>query len=155
MKNLNKVVMGLAALVLLTGCSSQKKVSYEEFHKQAVEAYAKVKDAGYTKVTVNGTVKVQGAEMKLDKVELTVKDGVITTVPTTTEQMMAASVFSMNAATIPEDKETTYYVGGGFKVSTKTDEQTGEAKFDKYGLMTSYKVTYGEEKMDLTAKWSK
>lgn len=155
MKVLNKFIMG-AALVALTACSSAKSVDYKTFHEKALEAAEKrVTECDYTKVVVKGTMKSDGEESKLDTT-LAVEKGVPKM--ESMEQMVAALLASMTAETITDDDESKYYVGGGFRVVADNEDVKGEAKFDKYGLPTLYKVEYkadSSNSTNITLKWSK
>ncbi len=155
MKTLRKVVMGAAVLVLLTGCSSMKKVDYETFHEKAVEAVKGIPDAGFTKVAVKGNVTTGGQEIKLDGT-YTVENGVVTSKPESTTDMIAISYLSITADLVPNEEIASYYAGGGFKYTAKEDGNSGEVVFNKYGLITSVKSSDSDgNKMSVTAKWSK
>lgn len=156
----SKLMVLLLSTIALTGCvrgsgkskKSYKEVSYEEFHEKAVKAFDKVSEAGYTLVTVKGFIKTSDTDIDVDT-KFDVKDGVPAP---RTEEIVVFSIASMNAAAVPGDEETVYYVGSsGFKVTLDEEEVFGEAIFDKYGLMTSYKTEYVDQKMELTLKWSK
>ena len=166
MKVLNKVVIGMAALTLLTACGA-KKVEYSKFHEQAVEA-AKAEN-GYTKVTVNGKAKMKEdgkvTEYTFDKIEIDGFTNGRMDALTAASKMAALLLdgsevkiiaFSLSQATaeiVPEDKDSTYYVGG-FQVDSKDGEQKSTVKFDKNGLPTSYKYS-GEGSGSITLSWSK
>ena len=153
MKVLNKFVMGAAALVLLTGCSSMKSVDYKTFHEKAVEAAEKrAAECDYTKVVVKGTIKAGDQETKLDRT-LKVEKGVVKM--ETMEDMIPGTLASITADTVSEEEESKYYVGGGFKVTMKNEEGKGEATFDKYGLVTKYDVAIDDQTAKITFKWSK
>lgn len=153
MKSLRKAVMGAAVLVLLTGCSSMKKVDYATFEEKAKEAIELRSDCPYTKAVVKGTLKAAGQEIKLDST-LKVENAVA--MAETADQMYAAMIANEGVELMlsGEAENTTYYVGGGFKVEAKDGDNKGTVTFDKYGLLTSYKVS-GEVEANVTVKWSK
>ena len=170
MKNLSKFFMGAAALVLLTGCASLKKVDYKEFHEKAVAAAKE--ENGYTKAVVDGTMKTTSGgktvEYKLDKVELTgLTNGLVDVTKLSLsdltsmseEKLMAMSIASMHAEDIgeanEEGAEVAYYVGNGFKASGKDkDGNESTLEYNKFGLLTSMKAK-GTTEANLTVKWSK
>ena len=155
--------MGLASLVLLTGCSSQKKVSYEEFHEKAVEA-AKL-ESGYTTATVNGKITVESTTMEFKDVKIEkLENGRPTSasLPSMTDAnyanvYMAIMLISEEAYAVPdeEDDKVTWYVGGGFKAVYKDDKNKATITWDKYGLMTSEKAEGEDTNLDIKVKYSK
>lgn len=179
MKILNKLMMGAAALVLLTGCSSAKSVDVKTFTEKAEEAW---KNVPYTKVVVNGTISFQiesdVQEIKIKDIELPLKDGALDTdkaqeIDVTEENViqyeMASLMVSMNAyyvgqsyGDILENSEASkgveakFYVGNGFKVTLKEDGNSATLVWDKYGMMTKMdQKTPDSGSMSLTAKYSK
>ena len=148
MKVLNKVMMGAAALVLLTGCNSLKQVSYEEFHNQAVEASQK--EVPFTKVSMKGKITYGGIELTLDGVKLEkgesgweFKEG------QTVSKVAALWVIGDIAAVQGDGSEdgAKYYFGGdGFKYTKDKSYKT----WNKYGLLTkctflgNYSVSYSK-----------
>jgi hypothetical protein len=139
MKNLSRFFVGAAALVLLTACG-QSKVSYEKFHEKAVAA---LKEAGEKEfdVVVKGKYKNDSGEHQMDNVTLYWKSGAF--LPTSAlhvdEDIVAGLLNLMTADLVSEDENTTYYVGGGFKAVTKTDDASYTKTWNKYGLPTSIK----------------
>ena len=155
MKVFNKLMLGAAALALLPGCSLfQSKVSYDKFHDKAQEAHEK--GHSYKKAVVNGTMESGDTTIDIKKAEFTLKSGVWT--PADDVSLMAALVGAMllaeEAYLVPEDEQTTYYVGGGFKTVTKDDDSTGTMVWNAAGLVTSAKGS-GESKVNITVKYSK
>lgn len=152
MKVLNKVVIGAAALVLLTACGPSK-TTYAKFHEQAVEAakkeisYKTVKFAGKfkmdnTEITLSATYEYKDGEWKMT-------DGGII------EAAATASFLAMTAETVTEDANTTYYAGNGFKTVTKSDDGTGTITWNANGLLTSLKGKAEGGNADFTLKYSK
>ena len=155
MKVFNKLMLGAAALALLPGCSLfQSKVSYDKFHEKAQAAHEK--GHSYKKAVVNGTMESGDMTIEIKKAQFTLKDGVWT--PGDDVGLMPALVGAMilaeEAYLVPEDEQTTYYVGGGFKTVTKDDDSTGTMVWNSNGLVTSAKGS-GESKVNLTVKYSK
>ncbi len=165
MKVLNKVVIGMASLVLLTACGPSK-VSYEKFHEKAVEA-AKVEN-GFTKVEVNGkaTIKEEGkkTEYTFDKVtvegftngrmsatEFTAKLAILAASGKELEAL-ALSLAANTAEVIGNDSSSVYY--DDLSASYEKDGEKRTIKFDKNGLPTSFKFS-GDESGSLKLSWSK
>ena len=144
MKILNKVVIGMASLCLLTACGPSK-VSYDKFHEKAVEA---VKNApAYVKFTAKGTLKASSLSLTLDDV-FEKKDGEWTLTKGDALDALVASMFAgMTADTVTNDEGTTYYAGGGFK-ATKDDNL---AEWNSSGYITHYKA----DGSDVKFSWSK
>lgn len=170
MKVLNKVVIGMASLCLLTACGPSK-VSYDKFHEAAVEAAKN--ENGYTKVVVDGKAKMKYSdgnttttkEYTFDKFEFTgYTNGRLDAV--TLAAKMAALVldtneakfiaFSLSVATaesLGSDSKATYYTGG-FQVTVKDDNYKSTVKFDKNGLPVSYSYS-GDGSGSIKLSWSK
>lgn len=168
MKVLNKVVIGMASLCLLTACGPSK-ISYDKFHEKAVEA-AKVEN-GYTKVTVNGKAKFveesngkkTTVEYEFDKVAvdgftngrmdaLTLGAKMAAYFAAGQEKEIAAlGLAAATAETIGNSDKLTYY---DFQVDEKDEDYTSSVKFDKNGLPVSYKFG-GSGSGSLTLSWAK
>ena len=168
MKILNKVVIGMASLCLLTACGA-KKLTYEKFHEKAVEA-AKVEN-GYTKVTVNGKAKFveesdgkkTTVEYEFDKVAIDgFTNGRMDAVTLTAKmvayglagqdkEMAALGLAAGTAEVAPNSDKLTYY---DFQVDEKDGDYTSSTKFDKNGLPVSYKFG-GSGSGSLTLEWAK
>ena len=166
MKILNKVVIGMATLVLLTACGG-KKVDYAKFHEEAVAAAKN--ENGYTKVTVKGKAKIKEdgkvteytfdnlqfdgyTNGRMDAVTLAAKAAALL-LEGNEAKIIAFSLAGATAELIPEDKDTTYYVSG-FQVDSKDGDQKSTVKYDKNGLPTSYKYS-GDGSGSVTLSWSK
>lgn len=156
MKVLNKVVLGMASLVLLTGCMS--KTNYSDFHKKAVEAEEKA--PAYTKATAKGNVKqsIVGVETSIDvdvKFEKNedgdweVKEG------SAAGAAIAALYLSYRASMVGDSGDITYYAGNGFKATAKDEDSATSYVFNQYGYVTSAKGNSDSGKLDLTFTWSK
>ena len=136
MKILNKVVIGMASLCLLTACGPSK-CDYAKFHSEAVKAQEK--DPGYTKVTAKGEIKSTLLSATVDAVlekkngewELTKGDAL--------SAVTLVTFVAATADTVPEDSESTYYCGNGFKV-TKGENV---ANYNASGYLTSIKESGG------------
>ena len=154
MKVFNKLMIGAAALTLLSGCALlQSKVSYDKFHEKAVEAHEK--GHSYKKATANGTVETMGMTIKIDNVKFTYSDGYWTSSDNSVGASIAVGIVNTEAYMVTEDEDSTYYVGGGFKVTISNEDGKGTAKFNSAGLMTSYDVKLDDNTMKLTVKYSK
>lgn len=167
MKVLNKVVIGMASLVLLTACAP--KCSYAQFHEKAVAAAEK--DSGYTKAVVNGTAKNGNTTYEFKNVELKVTNGRydISNVTLselanyTAEQIAAYGMIGIEAKDVAEKQQgdeqesqgtVTYYAGSTFKLVVKDDKNSATYTWNKFGLLTSLKSS-GETETNLKVKWSK
>ncbi len=152
MKALAKVLMGAAALVLLTGCGPQK-VSYDKFHEKAVAAHDK--GHSYTKAKISGSSESSGSTTKYDKVEFVLASGVWQPKEVSLTNIVLSAFVGMEAQSVPEDEDSTYYAGNGFKVTMKNDDGKGSASFNAAGLLTSYKVESEDSKYNFTVSYSK
>lgn len=158
MKVLNKIVMGCAALVLLTGCAT--KCTFEKFKEKATEAAQK--DSGYKKCVVKGSATAGGQGMSLSftlnhEFIKTENGWVLNKGETGMSEAAAAVLMSYRAIdwTYKENANCTYYAGNGFKVVEKTDDGEGTMKFDKFGYVTSDKGKTENYNADVTVRWSK
>ena len=166
MKILNKVVIGMASLCLLTACGPTK-VDYDKFHEAAVEAAKK--ENGYTKVVVDGKAKLKEdgkvTEYTFDKIEFTgFTNGRLSAAEKTAKmigilaegneaKLIAFTYANLTAELMPKDDKSTYYTGG-FQVTAEDDGQKATIKFDANGLPTSYKLS-GDASGSVSFKWSK
>ena len=158
MKTLNKIVMGCAALVLLTGCST--KCTFAKFKEEATKAAEK--DPGYKKCVVKGSATAGGQGMslsfKLDHEFIKTENGWVLNKGEEGMSEAAAVVLMTYRAvdfTYQEDADCTYYAGNGFKIVEKTDDGEATMKFDKFGYVTSNKGKGEKYNADVTVKWSK
>ena len=139
MKVLNKVVIGMASLVLLTACAP--KCSYADFHSKAVAAMEKAKEKSFS-VTIKGTYKDDNGDKKeYDNVALKWEKGAFTyTNVTHLDEVAAAIVLNViTADVIGENENSTYYAGSTFKVVTKDDNGTSTTTWNKFALPTQIK----------------
>ena len=151
MKSLNKVFIGMAALVLLTGCGGTK-VSKDKFQEKvdALEAHEYSEATVKYDVNMTGTIEEKGK----GEVKFTKKDGVWTT-DDTKHASLSFYLTSIKGQKMQDNSEKdgikttyTYYVNPMKIVST----QKGESKdgddyikvdssstvvMDKYGYPTS------------------
>ena len=136
MKVLNKVVIGMASLVLLTACGPSK-CSYAKFHEEAVKAVEKAPE--YKKMTAKGEIKSSLMNLTIDAV-LEKKDGEWELTKGDALSATALIVYAASTADlVPEDSGTTYYCGKGFKAVK--DKQT--AVWNASGFLTSIKEDSG------------
>ena len=165
MKILNKVVIGAAALVLLTACGPSK-VSYDKFHEQALEAAKK--ENGYTKAVVKGKAKMKDegktVEYTFDSLEFTgYTNGRMSALEIAAAEAAAvlkgevyaiAVGLTFNTAEIaPKSDKLTYYTGG-FQIVQEEDGVKQTVKYDANGLPTSIKLA-GDGSGSVTISWSK
>ena len=143
MKALAKVMMGAAALVLLTGCGPSK-TSYENFHKKAQEAHEK--GNSYTSATLSGTMEDSGSKTEIKSKKFTktslgwqAVDGIL-------DNLYLAYV-GAEAAYVDEYEDATYYAGNGFKYTLNDATRS----YNAAGLLTSYKAGG----TSITVKYSK
>lgn len=137
MKVLNKVLIGVASLAMLTACAS--KCDYATFNSKAKEAVASAKEVSYSKVVLDGWAKDDNGEKQdFDKITVKFEKGAYATIggllDSTAKEIAVAALLNATFATvIPEDEETTYYAGSTFKV---TDKDGNKMEWNKYGLLT-------------------
>lgn len=169
MNILNKVVIGMASLVLLTACGPSK-VSYEKFHEKAVEA-AKIEN-GFTKVEANGKAKYSyedagkkvTQEFTFDK---TVVEGFTNgrmseeafvikmtalALAGKEAELGALMLASGTAEEVIKDEKTVYYAD--LSASQEEDGEKRAVKFDENGLIKSIKFS-GEASGEVKFTWSK
>ena len=152
MKVLNKIVLGLAMPLMLTGCldilgGGYNEVSREEFFEAAVEAFPE--ESPYKKVTCNGKVVSEGETTTFKNIEVGFDDDWEPSEDEETyakQYTVAMLITFINAPTIsseePEDEfDVHWYIkkdNKGFKVSEKADGEQLELLFEEYGLLSSY-----------------
>lgn len=179
MKYLNRILLGLSIALSLTGCrrSNLKEVDYQTFHEMALEAYEK--ESGYVSASVNGNIdgsiiasyfpgeqtvynlkNIKISNLNNGHVNLDELSG-LSMLTMSREKIIAYSILSIEAHLVPEPPEgeeqyeIKYYAGkSGFKVEAKQEATNGFVKFNKYGLVTSFKAT-GDVQANVTIKWSK
>ena len=160
MKVLNKVVIGMASLVLLTACGPTK-CSFEKFSEEARAAAEK--DPEYKKVVVKGTVKANvlgvSAEVKLDHTFEKTDSGWEKTKGEDGAGAATALSYTAYRAVMfcgdEAEEDATYYCGGGFKVVGKNEDASATYVFDKYGYVTSVKGKAEGANVNVTVRWSK
>ena len=151
MKVLNKIVMGCAALVLLTGCAT--KCTFEKFKEEANKAAEK--DPGYKKCIIKGSATAMGFYFKLDQEFVKTEDGWESAKwDLDSTAALAANIMEYDAADFAESEEanTTYYCGNGFIVDQKTSDSANTMTFDAFGYITSlYSEANGN--VDIIINW--
>ena len=153
---LNKVLPMLAvATFALAACAP--KVDYKKFHEKAEAAAKKAKDASFSKVVVNGSVKYGSMSYEFKDVSVKFESNKFVAGLDANEVMVAEFLNGNRAENILEDKETTYYAGSTFKVEANSKEGKGKMEWNKYGLMTLIDVKAEDESYvaKVTAKYSK
>ena len=139
MKVLNKVVIGMASLVLLTACAP--KTTYAKFHEKAVAAVEKAKEKSFS-VTIKGTYKDDNGNKK-DYDNVTVKwnkGSYEATNVTHLDEVAAAILLNLSTADlVGESDKITYYAGSTFKIVQKDDNGSSTTTWSKFGLPTSVK----------------
>ena len=159
MKHLSKVVLGISALFLLAGCGGPSKVEFAKFQEAAQEAvkkenpYGKVTVKGYDKTSTLGVL----TETKYDHV-FELVDGEWKCTKGETLSAIGALVYTavtVSSVSQAEDKNCSYYVGGGFKVVNNEDKNK-VMTFNEYGLLLSAKDLSSQSKQtDVKVTWSK
>ena len=141
MKVLNKVLIGVASLAMLTACAS--KCDYAKFHEKAVAAYNESKSVSFSQVVVKGSAKDEDGEHKFDNVTVKFENGAFkaTNITHLDEVFAAAMLSAMTADLIPEDSDVTYYAGSTFKISSQDEDGKGTMTWNKYALPTVVKTT--------------
>ena len=152
MKVLNKVLIGLTTVFMLTACAS--KTDYATFHSKAGEAYEKAKEVSFSKVVVSGWEKNdKGEKEEYDNVTVKFEKGTYSTIgglldSTAKEIALAAMLNFTFASVMPEDEDATYYAGSSFKVEGKdSDGNKAVETWNQYGLLTSMKSADGQLKV--------
>ena len=154
---MKKLLLLVFTAIALTGCqkkssgSSFKEVGYEEFNKQALEAYQL--NNGYTTAILNGSINasVNGEQIKFNDAKVEhLENGHVTENTTTDADNQEYAIFavSYSAKDVPAPKDyesfgyniaVKYYVSGnGFKLFVNYDngKASGRVNFNKYGLVT-------------------
>ena len=145
MKVLNKVLIGVASLAMLTACAS--KTDYSSFHSKAVEAAEKAKEVSFSKVVVSGSyVDEDNKKQEYNDVTVLFEKGTFKpTVATHLEEVAVALVLNFSTANlVPEAENTTYYAGSSFKVVYEKDGDKETSLYSQYGLLTSVKSSDGD-----------
>lgn len=138
----------LAVAPALVLCSCAKKCSFADFQKAVEE----IKEAPkITEVTIKGSIKFEGEELKVGKTTLKVGS-----MPSDEEALKAAELFEMiyqvkiGYFALVEDENAKYYAGSSFKV--KTENVTYE--WDEYGNCTSIEGEEDGEEVDISCKYT-
>ena len=142
MKVLNKVLIGVASVAMLTACAS--KTDYATFHSKAVEAGEKAKEVSFSKVVLSGSyVDKDGNKQSYDNVTIKFEKGAYAAggLTDTTLAQAGAVVYlsAMQAQLVGESENNTYYAGSSFKVVYEKDGDKTTTLWNQYGLMTSVK----------------
>ena len=142
MKVLNKVLIGVASVAMLTACAS--KTDYASFHSKAVEAAEKAKEVSFSKVVLSGSyVDEDGKKQSYDNVQIKFEKGSFAAggLTDTTLAQAAAVLYltAMQAQLVGESENNTYYAGSSFKVVYEKDGDKSTTLWNQYGLMTSVK----------------
>ena len=144
MKVLNKVVIGMASLVLLTACAP--KTTYAEFHAKAVAALEKAKEKSFT-VTLKGTYKDDNGEKKnYDNITINWNKGSFeaTSALHLDEVFLAVTLTALRADVVAESDNTTYYAGSSFKTVYEKDGNKETTTWNQYGLLATVKSSDGD-----------
>ena len=142
MKVLNKVLIGVASVAMLTACAS--KTDYASFHSKAQEAAEKAKEVSFSKVVLSGSyVDDDGKKQEYNDVTVNFSKGSYGAgglTNTTLEQAAAVAYLSlMQAQLVGESEYNTYYAGSSFKVVYEKDGNKETTLWNQYGLLTSVK----------------
>ena len=151
MKVLNKVLIGVASLAMLTACAS--KCDYATFNSKAKEAVASSKEVTYSQVVVSGWSKDEnGKKEDYDKITVKFDKGAYVTVKglldSTAKEIATAAMLNLTfASLIPESEDYAYYAGSTFKVE---DKDGNTESWNKYGLLV--KTTGEDSKLTISYK---
>ena len=142
MKVLNKVLIGVASVAMLTACAS--KSDYATFHSKAVEAGEKAKEVSFSKVVLSGSyVDEDGKKQSYDNVTIKFEKGSYAAggLTDTTLAQAGAVIYltAMQAQLVGESEYNTYYAGSSFKVVYEKDGNKETTLWNQYGLLTSVK----------------
>ncbi len=145
MKVLNKMLIGVASVAMLTACAS--KTDYDSFHKKAVEAAEKAKEVSYSAVTVSGSyVDNDGKKQDWDKITVSFDKGIFKpTNLTHVDEITIAGILNLATAQLVGNTDnTTFYAGSSFKVVYEKDDTKSTKLYNQYGLLTSSKSSDGD-----------
>ena len=118
------------------------------------KAAEKAKEVTFSKVVLSGSAKDdEGKTQKFDNITIKFEKGtfVATNITHLDEVGAALLLNGVQAVGVPEEKDTTYYAGNGFKVEYKAEDGKKTATWNTQGLLTS--TVDGDAK--LTVKYSK
>ena len=141
MKVLNKVLIGVASLAMLTACAS--KTDYASFHEKAVAAFKEAKEVSFSEVVLKGTSKDEDGEHKYDGLTIKFEKGSFkaTNISHLDEVAAALMLSFLTADLIPEESDVTYYAGSTFKVVSQDEDSKGTMTWNKYALPTAVKTS--------------
>ena len=145
MKVLNKVLIGVASLAMLTACAS--KTDYASFHSKAVEAAEKAKEMSYSQVVVSGSyVDEDNKKQEYNNVTVSFDKGTFKAGNLThLDEVAVALVLNLSTANlVGEEENTTYYAGSSFKTVYEKDGNKETTTWNQYGLLATVKSSDGD-----------
>ena len=146
MKVLNKVLIGVASVAMLTACAS--KTDYATFHSKAGEAVEKSKEVSFSKVVYSGSyIDDDGKKQSYDNITVKFEKGVYspTNVSHLDEIAVAGVLLAARANLVGEGENTTYYAGSTFKTVYEKDGDKVQKLWNQYGLLTAVKYSNGDQ----------
>ena len=146
MKVLNKVLIGVASVAMLTACAS--KTDYDTFKSKAADAVAKKGEASWKSAVFSGTyIDDNGKKQSYDNINLNMDKGVFQATNVSHLDEVAVSTLLntvLRADYVGNDENTTYYAGSTFKTVYEKDGDKTEKLWNKYGLLTAVKYSSGD-----------
>ena len=147
MKVLNKVLIGVASLAMLTACAS--KCDYDSFHSKAAAAVEKKGEASWTSAVVSGSyVDDNGKKQSYDNISLSMSKGVFSASNAThLDEVGAALALNtfLRADYAGNNENTTYFAGSSFKTVYEKDGDKTTTNWNKYGLLVSIQYSSGDQ----------
>ena len=154
MKLRNVLPMLAVATFALAACAP--KVDFKKFNEKAKAAAEKAKDVSFSKVVVNGEIKMSGYSVEFKDVTVKFEKNAFSGSLTDEKQIMVVGYLNaMRAEAITESKDAVYYAGTTFKVESTSKDAEGKMEWNKYGLLTLLDTKSGDDFMKVTAKYSK
>ncbi|MCQ2087340.1 MAG: hypothetical protein MJZ37_04630 [Bacilli bacterium] len=150
MKKRTLLCLGIAALSLTACKNGTSECTYQEFKKQVDETakseLPEVKSLKFSGFIKEGDEKYEAKNLKYEEgvtdiADLTIKEISILTV---------VGLLSEAITSIPDDPETTYYVGNGFRAKDKD----AELAWDENLNLTFAKGSYDSVEIDFKVSYS-
>lgn len=135
---------------ILTGCKNgTKKVSHSEFHEEAVAA-SKVETPEVKKVVINGKIKSEEGDYTAKNLKIEESTDMATLSLSDIAFVMLVGLLAEMPVEIPEQEDTQYFVGGGFRVKNSDAEMA----WDEYLSCTFVKGKVEKSSVNITAKYT-
>ena len=146
--NKTKLLVLAAAPMLLASCNGISKVNFEKFQDK-VKSIDVENLPDVEKLTIKGKVGDEKYNFTLnglkDVTGLSLEEIAVATA--------ALPFLRVEEFAVEEMKEAKYYVGMGFRVSAKEDDEKGEISWDKYGYVVKINMESEKEAMNLSVSY--